>query len=715
MPLPILAPDVTLWRVWLLLDGQPPYLSDPGAAAQVKLSLEPDEAGFFLREKLTGGPLHFSGADFRLLYAIEASTARCQLIGVLLEHRASPAVPWAQAETWRGSFRCSDAQAWNVGTCSVDVLPAPADGYQLIADNQEKEYNLLLTPTTRQTVTAKLVELAAGISLEFMRVGRDEQADYEGQDGWTLFLQNTSWIPDGSLEGVRESNNILFRYRLRSVPMTANGQGGYTPVDKSQSGYQVLLTSFSNPVAGYVDYVKAPAISGFKPYKIGTYSNWNDPRNPAAVPLYGPVLLLLDASKHPSDYGYTDSDYVRVTGVDGYGANNSESPGAESLNVRRYVGDEQYSGLWWRFGTFAFTRCFRLRDGLYSLLAQTLLPLPGGAALLPPSADQLGDFLTADTNLETGDSGAANEVPRLLFCAGSDMKNPGDSEAATRLLISLKALNADLRAGWQLGWFIDPATGWVRYESQAYLEQLASQAAVVDLRLLPEPLLPEKYAYRDGQTPRYEDLTISAAGTEDVNRNTYFAKASVDYGIGGCASTREGSNRVGVTVARLTGDVALAVLSGDAVPDNAVFVLAPDATGHLANANREVSATGLIFRYWRRARAAPTATVEGPAPLTAPNTVTQVLPVSGPALPILSVRPSRQQEGASGRLARLATLATPGNRFTTNLGVNGVLGKAELTLGSRIYTATVYLGAPALTEPPVPRRQFDDSFDKSFG
>lgn len=706
MPLPLAPLDTRLLRFRLLYQGVPRAIT-PAVSSDLVLTREPGEEGaFYYRDKLGNGTFTFSGPDFAFLNQLNRSTARCARLGLQVQHRGSPELPW---ETWTGAFTCNDCTGWNEATCTVQLTPAPADAYELLLQNWEKEYNILLTPSTRVPVTAQLVTLGAGISIEFKRVGPDEEATLVGTDGWAVFLQNRSYIGNN----IRETNDILFRYRLRSVPMDPNGQGGFAPVDKSAGGWQALLTTFDG-TAGTVDYVKSPGISGFKTYKIGTYADWNDPRNPGSYPRYGDQLLLVDANSTPSAYGYRNADYLQVTGPDGFGAFSAECPGALTLRVRRSPDDDQCSRLYWKFGSFTFGRCFPLLDGLYNLLSQTITPFYG-QALLPPSPAQLSSFLSQEQNQATGETGPANELPRLLLAAGSDVKRYGSSEAASRLLISLKQLLADLGALWDAGWFVDPTTGWLRFEHRAYFEAQLGQGGTVDLRTLEEALLSNAYDFRVQLLPRYEELTISNAATEDPVHEAYFAKGSLDYGLGGCVNQREGQNKVSLSVSRLTGDVSAAVLSGDQLPDNALVVLAPDAAGQLPQANRELAATWLLRRYYVRGRPANEATVEGPAPILQPNSVVGALPVSGVPATILSLKPAREQVSpASGRLPALSILA-PDATYTTNLGAGGQLGKAELNLRTRQLKTTIWLpGFADLLPPPSSGRQFDGSFDQSF-
>jgi hypothetical protein len=749
VPLPVPAPDIALVRFKLLYQTavREAY---PRSSQDLKLSLSPGEGAdggaFYYRTKLSGS-LEFTGGDYRLLKAIEDSTGRCLRLYVLVEHRAYVGAEW---ESWRGTFTCAQCK-WDVRNCKATVTPDPDDGYRLFLDAFDTEWNLLATPATRVSIQAQLAVLAASTILEFKRIDRDNLADEVGVDAWTLFYDNTSSIFRNSVVGFQQNHDVvLFRYLQRAVPYAAvpgSSPTQYVMLDRSSTGWAPVLTSVNTSVTPpTVDYVKEPQIAGFKAYKLTGYGEntpfYRTEDNGPGKGLYyygstvlvnanynngilgyggfiksyaqGPAqqsggyigeFLSLEVGKKPSDYGYLDGDWVSITATAG------------PLDARTDTSENYYRSVYWRFGNFRFGRCFPLRDGLYSLLQQTIAGSGQAslAALLPPTADQLSDFLSLPTNPATGDTGDLNEVPRLLLSAASDIKRFGSSEAATRLLVSLKQFLADLSGLYDAGWFIDPATGWLRFEHRAYLESQRAAGDTVDLQTLEDAILSGVYGYRTQSLPRFEELTIASASTEDLNLEIWWGKSTIDYGLGGCVNSKAGENKTTVSVSRLCGDVAAMVLNGDAVPDSAIALLAPDATFRLPNANREVSATQLQLRYWRRGRAAFTATVEGPAPPSPPNTPVGTPPVTGPPLLVQSVRPQRMQEGISGRLGLLASLA-PSAQYVTNLGSNGQLASAELTLKTRALTASVWLLAPnSLTPPPDPTdRQFDNSFDKSF-
>jgi tape measure domain-containing protein len=734
VPLPVLAPDLALLR-FKLVYAQVPRLAYPLASGELKLTTEPGEnqpeaGAFYYRTKFSGGPLVFTGGDFHLLWAIENSSARCEPLGLLVEHRGHPGIAWADCETWTGSFTCNDCTDWNAVTCTVSLSPELADPYQKLLDNWESEFNILLTPGARLSVSAQLGTLAEGTDIEFKRIDQDKQADYIGDEAeqWALFYTNESYIYIdrvlGFASGFQKSPDaVLFRYRQRGVKTLPGGQ----PYDRSGSGWVALTADPSyQPTLGVVDYVKAPAIAGFRPYKLTGSGSVTPFLHTAQLGNTAPGLytygtgqfLTLDCGKTPADVGLVNGDWVRVTGPDGYGANSAESPGGSCLNVREQRSDKNYHAIYWRFGNFTFSRGFRFIDGLYFLLQQTTLAY-GNTSLLPPTAEQLSTFLTAAVNPATSESGLGNEIPRLQLSAGSDVKRFGASEPATRLLISLKQFLGDSGAFWDAGWFVDPATGWLRFEDRSYVERKLAAGLEIDLATnLEEVLLSNSYSYRTQSLPRYEGLTITNANTEDALRDAYFGKSSIDYGQGACVNGKAGSNRVDVTSARLTGDVTAAVLNGETIPDNTLFVLAPDPDGRLTQANRQLAANQLQLRYWRRGRVFGSATVEGPAPEVEANTVVVVLPPYGTPLNILSVRPQREQAAISGRLERLSTLAAD-NRYLTNLGSGGQLAKSELVLSgldARKVTVTVWLNSPDNTAlPPEPySKAFSRGFDGGY-
>ena len=503
-PLPV---ALARFRFRLVVAGRRVPVSPTFASAPTltRTPAEDDAQGagpFYFRDALSG-PLTFHGPDYALLLAIAQSSTPCQVIGLHLDLRpGGPGTPWQNA-AHKSRFSAQDCAPFDLDKCQATVTVQVDDPYRLLLDAYDTEINLLGTPDQlrRQAVTAELATLAPGTRVEFLRIDSTAEADYVGTDGWGVFLRNTSFIAGTLTQGnTRERTVLLFRYRLVGVPETrvigTNGAPDrYVPVDKSAQGYAPLYQA-ENTTAHTIDYVKSPEIAGFKTYKIGTYNEWHDPLNPARTSRHGDALLLLPCGTEPAAYGFNNADYLRVTGPGGGqslgGANNSpECP--DCLNVRRSVGTNACKALYWRFGAFRFGRCFPLRDGLYYLLQQTLAPHgPAGAALVPPRAIQLGDFLNAFENPATGESGDSNEVYGLVLSAASDVKRYGASEPATRLLLSLKTLLADLAALYDCGWFVDPVTGWFRLEHRAYLDAAHAAGNVLALPAAPEAQGPRR-------------------------------------------------------------------------------------------------------------------------------------------------------------------------------------------------------------------------------
>ncbi|KAA9333412.1 hypothetical protein F0P96_10610 [Hymenobacter busanensis] len=671
------------------------------------LTREPgsDDAAYF-RDKL-GSEWSFTGDDFALLYALENSKDRCEEIGIRME---VPLVASGFATVYRGVFTCTEV-SWDLDRCTATVSPTADDGYRLLLEAWEKEVNLLSAPgfngtgAALQTITANIRNLVGssdplqqtGFKVAFKRTDDTAVNDELGVDGWAEFLRNKSYISAPltggpvTASGTRDHTVILFRYELHNVALTLEPLSGeYIVPDKSAAGWQFFNRddSVSPPVASYV---KTPEISGFKPYLIGTYNDWKHFGN-GSRPKYGNDLLLLPCGQKPSDYQFSNSDYLEVTGPEG--AHNGSQLGDSCwpcLNTRRVTTQPNCTSLWWRFGAFRFTRCLPLVDALHHVLQQT------APQLTPPSPAQLSTFLVSALNPATGASGIYNEVPRLCVAAGSDVKRYGASEPATRLLISAKTFVQDLCTLYDLRWDLDPGTGWFRLEHRSFFE--ARSANTLDLTAYPNATLPGRYKGRTQVLPAREQLAISAALSEEPATGLSFAAAEWVYD-GACVNQREGQNRSVRSVSRLTGDVAGMVLSGNALPDEAVVLLASLPSGELYEGNRKVSASELLRRYHRHGRARPQA-VFGP---------------TGALFDMASVRPGREQDACTvPRREGLSGLDATA-RLVTNLSAQAELGKATWDLSTGKVTVVPLLPALASTaEGPLPaERQFNDSFSDQF-
>lgn len=720
MPYPIAPAETALARFFLVFTtGGRPVPFEPAGAATI--SLEPGDGNeigpFYYRKKLPD-TLIASGPAYRLLLAREQSSARCEPITLLVETRVHLQAVF-QTE-FIGTFTCAECD-WDLDKGTVGIKVTTDDPYRLLTEGWDVEYNLLAVPdsgtTARRAVSATLAALSTGIKIEFLRIDANDEGDLDPAQSWGVFLRNTAHINSNSgIGGTNSRDVILFRYRRQNVPLVLSN-GVYTAVNSSAQGWQVLPGS-ENPTTHTVDYVKTPEIAGFKTYQIKAFTDWYGNTNQLSntTPYegkYGNQLLLLPCDKTPADFGYTTSDYLKVTnppiaGSQSLGGVQSDDH-APCWNVRLRIETNNLKSLWWRFGTLNFTRCIPLLDALHGLLKRTIqgpppalgepaYPVPASlAALLPPTPAQLSAFFSNPTNAATGETGDANELPRLLVSAASDVKRYGASEPATRLLISLKVFLADLGALYDVGAFVDPATGWLRIEHRSYLAARRATGTVLDLTTVEEAILPRAYTYRQQQLPRFEELTVANASTEDLAAAVSFRTAAIRY-ASDCANPREGQNRTTLTVSRVTGDVAALVLSGDAIPDNAVALLAPDTSGRLTAANRVVAPTTLLLRYHREGRVrAGTASV-GLVPLL-----------------VASTRPGLEQAECSAPLRTLRTLDDATTQLLTSLGAGGIVGKAALNLKTGIVKFTPWLPTPEPTaDAPAVGRQFSDQFSDQF-
>jgi hypothetical protein len=728
MALPIPTPDAATTRYTLLYGGKARVCHPRRQTGALALPLEPAEdptgAGAFYYRYGPPKGLLFTGNDYLFLRSVEESSGRCQPLGLRIETRPHPYAAYQHEGQF--IFSCNEC-AWDhdLATCTPNLREDSA--YRLFTENYDRQFNLLALPdigdTARITVSAELATLAVGIKIEFKRIDQTEEADLDPNENWVAWLRNTSHISDTS-GGTTERTVILFRYRLQGVPMIAPTAPAtlYRPVDKSATGWLPLPASENSSVVPHlIDYVKQPQIAGFRTYTIRSYNDWLDPTQ-AGLPAflgqrarYGDQLLLLPCGDTPSVWGYSDTDYLRITGPGGGqslgGAQNDDH--APCLNVRRNVGYDNIKSLWWKFGQVKMSRGIKLLECVKFLAQQTAASY-GGTTLVPPTTAMLSDFFSAPVNQATAETGAANELPRLLLSAASDVKRYGASEPATRLLVSLKTLLSDLSVLYDCGWWLTDA-GALRIEHRTYLEASHTAGAEEDLTIVPAAILPAAYDYRTVQLPRYEELGIIGAATENVRATppVYFGPARIDYGINACVNTREGQNTATRNTALVATDVTNLILSGDTVPDTALVLLAPDADNRLTAANIQAAASELIARYWRRGRAFAYATIEGPAPPVI--LAIGVAPITGPALQVDSVRPSRAQRDCTAQRCTLRGLGAT-TRLKTNIGQNGQVGKASLNLDTGIVTYTPWMPTPAYTAtaPTLPTRDFDEPFTEKF-
>jgi hypothetical protein len=640
-----------VYRCFLVLLGRK-LACTPYNLTKLTRAVEEREGAFHTRDVLAG-PISLEGSDFKRLHSVERSRDKCAPVYFLLEKK----VQGVWTEKWKGVFSLTQC-TFNVDDCSLEVTIPADDGYSSLYNNWDKKINILGCPAPRTTLITTIDTLNLGSldQFEFKRIDSLQEGDFSG-NGWSVFLRNTSWITGSLLTpGTRSRDVIIFRLARRGVPYELNEEtGDFEPPDLSDQGFELddewVPTDGTTRTA---DYVRAISITGFKTYKIGTYDDWLGRK-------YGKDLILTSPDAPAPGAGY-----IKVTGPDPIGANNApECPTA--LNLRRKLNDKNCKALWWRYGSFRFTRCFPFLEGLNYVLKQTV------PSLAPDDAANLSEFFTQDRNQSTGETGRQNEVNRLYLAAGSDIKRPASSEPATRLMISAKDLFTDTANNWDAGWFIDPATGKLRFEHRAYIE--ASGVQELDLTnpsLRPNSLL--KYSYLLEKMPRTERLQVQNGSSEGTNFS--FLEGVVTY-AGACVNQEEGQNDVIRSVGRLTGDIRALVLDADRLPDDclAVLVAAPLSLGQLTpeveNGNQALAASNLFKRYHRRGRVLP----EG------------VLDFGGPVL-FDSTRPTVKLDPLTVECVGLDpfTLQTP---YQTRYSKGGKFQQAELSLEDDVVTATI--------------------------
>lgn len=695
---------------------------NPRVGPDLRFSATRDETGFYLRQKLSK-PLVFTGDDFTLLYAVEGSSDRCMPWVLTCEQRHD-ADGLYYPVPYQGVFTCSEVQ-WRPLQCQAEVTPVTDDAYRLLLERWEVQYNLLQCPVrTRGTLAAQLQDLAPGLTFSFVRIGVGDDATVYTDGGYVEFLRNTSWIT-----GFGHSVDIIF-FRLEQHDVSYDDPHADTtlptyikpqwPRDLSAGGWILLGQDDVKRVA---QYGKSPEIAGFRLFRITNFGNWtqahvvngalqvNNPDDGTDGvahynQLYGDKLLLAPCGTRTPD------GYIRVTGHNAKGSNdpsggpverngaNSYGGTVECLNVNRHHNEDLPKEIFWKFGLFEFRQSIPLLAAIRYLLLQV------APELAPPTAGQLSDFFTNPVNYVTGET-LTNELPYLVVAAASDVKRPDSSEAATRLLVNLKTVLTDVCAAYDCGWFVDETTGWLRLEHRAWLENHAKgqvAPAVLDTTTARDAArtahLQQQYGYNNQLIPRYEYLRFSNAATGALRAgDADFQQALTTY-AGGCVNQRVGENEATTTVQLLTGDLGGMLLSTDAVPDSALALLAPNASGRIDQANSRVSATSLASRYHTYGRARLTASQDGRPVVFASRKATRTQPPLRICL----------NDGQWSRLLR------PEQRVRTGLGGDGEIWQASYDPFAG--TVDLTLRCPPLDErtlsPSNLGRAFDDSFDLSF-
>lgn len=470
-------------------------------------------------------------------------------------------------------------------------------------------------------------------------------------DTWALFLQERYWI-DGDWNSQGKHQNVDIIFRLVTTRDFVNG---FPP---ELSSWTLIDANYTTLKA---KYAKAPDLYNFKPYLWRFQSDFNR----------YPELKQIGCGA-----AFDQTKYIRAFNL-------NDQNGC--YNLRTDIDDNRWVSLIWEFGTFHFTRNRKLLDVINFLLKKVYTEASHATSA------NISEFFTASTNYATG---AANKVKNLLIAHKSDIVSWNSSEAATKGVASLKAILENLRDMFQVYWFLD-ATGKFRLEHISYIEAIGE----IDFTVAKyQKYLEGKkaYEYEKAKMPRFEKLVFGDTESED------FAQGLIEYSSA-CVNYDEGQDTKEKNISIFTTDIENLIVN--ASRSRSGFVLlsheggvitkeAGDVTGRILN-NAHLSAANLMKHYFDYGRVMISGFVNGKTKVF--KTVMKTKKQVPFAVPICcDLEPN------------------PFFNYITNLGNEGSLLSYEVNLKTEMITLEVIHEATG-SGFASKARQFDDSFDQSFG
>jgi hypothetical protein len=632
---------------------------NPSGTDNLKIRREREGENIFYRLKLNG-ELTFSGEDFAWLRMLETGGFRCDKVGF----RISKLCAGVPQEAIFVYFSLTDGKV-DLKKCSTRFSTStPGDLYQCVLDGYGKEYNVLTVPINTSFTPKVKLDFDADFEFQKIIMGQLEDTGYiTDADTWASFLETAYWIP-GNLfnKGARSDTQIIFRL-IKEAPYVSGA-----PADLSGDGWKIVDDAINKNGKVYAKYAKKPDLYNFKPYVYGTINDFSK----------YPDLIQLDCGA-PFD----TSRYIEVTGP-----KNAQEPSGGCfpgcIEMRTFIKDERCIRLIWDFGAFNLKRNRRLIDVIHYLVQQTC------PSVAQTNADDISEFFTDQINYATGES---NVLKDILISAKSDIIGYSSSEPASKAMISLKAIQDELKAQFQVYWFLD-ASGKYRLEHYSYFDQAGSFDMTVDKW---KRWMNKAYEYDKPNMPRYERLKFSESFNDD------FGTGEIEY-LGNCVNRLEGQDSKEVTVSKFDNDLENLILSAESLNREGFTLLVhaggqvPSEPGDITGnelVNGHLAASNLVKHYYQHGRVLSSGLVNGiGTKFKSTIRVVKQDPINLPECCDITIDPFES--------------------FITSLSKFGGLGYTEFSLkNSVLAVATLHNIEDVLSV--LPDRSFDDSFSDSFG
>lgn len=486
---------------------------------------------------------------------------------------------------------------------------------------------------------------------EFRDITGDTIMDQDEPNTWAVFLQERYWI-DGDWNTQGKYQFVDVIFRLVTVRDFVNG---FPP---ELNTWTLIDANYSTQKA---KYAKAPDLYNFKPYVYRYQGDFNK---------------YPDLKQIPCNGAYDEETYVRA-----YNLNNPDG----CYNIRTDIDSSRWVSLVWEFGAFYFDRNRKLLEVINHLLKKVYPE----AAHVESSA--ISQFFSAAQNYATN---APSKVKDLLIAQRSDIVSWNSSEPASKGMASLKNILEALRDMFQVYWFLD-AGGKFRLEHISFFESVGVNDFTVP-KYAPylEGML--QYEYEKTKMPRFERLVFNDTESDD------FALGLIEY-QSACVNYEEGQDTREKNISIFTTDLENLLVNASGSRTGFVLISHEngiitkeegDVTGRIQS-NAHLSAANLVKHYFDYGRVMINGFVNSKPKVF--KTVLKTKKQVPFAVPVCcDLEPS------------------PFFTYITNLGNNGSLLSSEVNFKTGMVTMEVIHGATG-SGFASKKRQFNDSFDQSFG
>jgi hypothetical protein len=631
---------------------------NPSGTDNLKIKREREGENIFFRKKLSG-ELTFTGNDFLWLRALQISGHLCEKVGFRVESYCA-GQPKEEIYVY---YSLTDGK-WDLKKCSVKFgTSVPGDRYQCVLDGYGKDYNALDVPVNQAFAPRAQLDFLGDFEFQKITMGQLEDQGYiDDAETWASFLETSYWIFGSAFrKGHRSDAQVI--YRLIRQEVYVNG----FPPDLSNDGWSIVQDNISKNGMLYAKYAKKPDLYNFKPYTYGTADDFYK----------YPDLIQVGCGQQ-----FNQPGFIEITGINA--AHTSGDCPDTCLDMPTDRGESRCVRIFWQFGTFIFNRNRLLLDVVHYLVQKSC------PSVAQAQASDISEFFTDPINYATG---LTNTLQNILIAAKSDIIGYNSSERATKAMISLKNLQDELKAQFQVYWFLD-ASGKYRLEHFSYFDSIG----VFNL-LLPkwDRWQNKSFEYDKLNMPRYERLKFSEAFNDD------FQQGEIEY-LGNCVNSLEGQDTKEITVSKFDNDLENLIVSAESL-NREGFILMVHANGEILKeegdlsgniyVNGHLAATNLIKHYYQHGRVLPSGLVNGKNV----QFKSTIKPIKQDAIIL--------QTCCDVEIDPFAT-------FVTLLSSNGGLGSTELNL--KTGTLSVATLHPIDDVAAVlPDRSFDDSHDESAG